>query len=144
MSLIDTEQVQARMALVDEHVRCENRHDLEAVMATFGADARFDDEPWGDHRTDRAGVRSYYTDLLRALPDLVIEVIHRHAARDSIVLEVVIGGTHRGAWRGLPAAGSGFPCAVCTRSTPLTGWQASGSTMTARRCSSSWASFTSP
>jgi len=113
MSLIDTEQVQARMALVDEHVRCENRHDLEAVMATFGADARFDDEPWGDHRTDRAGVRSYYTDLLRALPDLVIEVIHRHAARDSIVLEVVIGGTHRGAWRGLPATGRRVRVPLC-------------------------------
>jgi steroid delta-isomerase-like uncharacterized protein len=113
MSVFGTEHVQARMALVDEHVRCENRHDLEAVMATFGADARFDDEPWGDHRADRAGVRSYYADLLRALPDLAIEVIHRHVATDSIVLEVLIRGTHLGPWRGLPATGRRVRLPLC-------------------------------
>ena len=47
MSLLEAEHVQARMAVVDEHIRCENRHDLDAVMATFGMDARYDDEPWG-------------------------------------------------------------------------------------------------
>jgi steroid delta-isomerase-like uncharacterized protein len=101
------------MALVDEHIRCENRHDLDAVMATFGADARFDDEPWSDHRTGRAGVRSYYTDLLRALPDLVIEVVQRHAAGDSMVVEVIIRGTHLGAWRGLPATGRRVQVPLC-------------------------------
>jgi hypothetical protein len=74
MSLLEAERVQARMAVVDEHIRCENRHDLDAVMATFGMDARYDDEPWGDHRTGRDGVRSYYSELMRALPDLAIEV----------------------------------------------------------------------
>jgi steroid delta-isomerase-like uncharacterized protein len=98
---------------VDEHIRCENRHDLDAVMATFGADARFDDEPWGDHRTHRAGVRRYYTDLLRALPDLAIEVIHRHVASDSIVVEVIIRGTHLGPWRGLPATGRRVQVPLC-------------------------------
>lgn len=105
------------MALVEEHVRCENRHDLDAVMATFGGAARYDDEPWGDHRTGREGVRSYYTELMRALPDLAIEVRHRHVASESIVLEVTIRGTHRGPWRGLPATNRQveFPlCAVYT------------------------------
>ena len=32
MSLLDAERVQVRLAVVDEHIRCENRHDLEAVM----------------------------------------------------------------------------------------------------------------
>jgi steroid delta-isomerase-like uncharacterized protein len=117
MSLPETERVEARMAVVDEHIRCENRHDLDAVMATFGIDARYDDEPWGDHRTGRDGVRSYYTELMRALPDLAIEVRHRHVAADSLVLEVSIRGTHLGPWRGLPATGQRieFPlCAVYT------------------------------
>ena len=39
----ESERLRARMALVDEHVRCENRHDVEALMATFGMDA----EAWG-------------------------------------------------------------------------------------------------
>ena len=86
-------------------------------MATFGTTARYDDEPWADHRSGRDGVRSYYTDLMHALPDLAIEVRHRHVASDSIVLEVIIRGTHLGQWRGLPATGRRveFPlCAVYT------------------------------
>ena len=81
MSLPEAERGQARMAVVDEHIRGENRHDLDEVMATFGMDARYDDEPWRDHRTGRDAVRSYYTELMRALPDLAIEVRHRHVSR---------------------------------------------------------------
>ena len=117
MSQSVAENTAARIAVVEEHVRCENGHDLEAVMATFGAKARYDDEPWEDHRIGRDGVRSYYTELLRALPDLSIEVRHRHVATDSIVLEVTIRGTHLGPWRKLPATGRPleFPlCAVYT------------------------------
>ncbi len=47
MSLLEAKRAQARTAVVDEHIRCENRHDLDAMMATFGMDARYDDEPWG-------------------------------------------------------------------------------------------------
>jgi steroid delta-isomerase-like uncharacterized protein len=98
---------------VDEHVRCENRHDLDAVTATFGTDARYDDEPWKDHRIGRDGVRSYYTELMRALPDLAIEVKQRHAGSETLVLEVVIRGTHLGAWRGLPATGRRMEFPLC-------------------------------
>jgi steroid delta-isomerase-like uncharacterized protein len=101
------------MMLVEEHVRCENRHDVDAVMATFGTDARYDDEPWGDHRIGRDSVRSYYGELMRALPDLAIEVKHRHAASESVVLEVIIRGTHLGPWRGLPATGRRLEFPLC-------------------------------
>ena len=81
----DVERLKARLAIVEEHVRCENRHDLAGLMATFGADARYDDEPWQDHRLGLDGVRSYYTELLASLPDLAIEVRHRHVASDIAV-----------------------------------------------------------
>jgi steroid delta-isomerase-like uncharacterized protein len=103
----------ARLALVEEHVRAENRHDLDAIMGTFGASARYDDEPWADHRGGRAGVQTYYTELLRALPDLVIEINRRHVAAESIVLEVAIRGTHLGGWRGLPATGRKVDFPLC-------------------------------
>ena len=102
-----------RIAVVEEHVRSENRHDLEAVMATFGASARYDDEPWTDHRDGLDGVRSYYTELMRALPDLVVDVHRRHVSEDGIVLEVAIRGTHLGAWRGLPATGRRVDFPLC-------------------------------
>ena len=109
----DAERMQARLAVVDEHIRCENKHDLEGVLATFGSEARYDDEPWGDRRTGRDGVRSYYTELLNALPDLSIEVKRRHMAADSVVVEVIIRGTHLGPWRGLPATGRRLEFPLC-------------------------------
>jgi len=113
MSLLEVDRLQARMAVVDEHIRCENLHDLDAVMATFGAQARYDDEPWGDHRAGHAGVRSYYTELMRALPDLAIEVRQKHIASDSLIVEVIIRGTHLGSWRGLPATGRRMEFPLC-------------------------------
>ncbi len=113
MSLIDPERLQRRVAIVDEHIRCENQHNLDAVMATFGNDARYDDEPWADHRTGRDGVRTYYGELLQALPDLKIEVKGRHVAADSVIVEVTISGTHLGAWRGLPATGRQVEFGLC-------------------------------
>jgi steroid delta-isomerase-like uncharacterized protein len=113
MTLPEAGRVQARMAVVEEHIRCENRHELDALMATFGLDARYDHEPWGDHRIGRDGVRSYHAELLRALPDLAIEVKHRHLASDSVVVEVTIRGTHLGPWRGLPATGRRLEFPLC-------------------------------
>jgi steroid delta-isomerase-like uncharacterized protein len=100
MPEVDAARLTARLALVEEHVRCENRHDLAGLMATFGAEARYDDEPWQDHRLGLEGVRAYYTELLASLPDLAIDIRHRHVASDAIVLEVTIRGTHLGLWRG--------------------------------------------
>ena len=107
------DRLQARLAVVEEHVGCENRHDLDGLMATFGSEARYDDEPWGDHRAGRDGVRSYYAELLRAVPDLEIEILRRHASADAVVLEGVIRGTHLGPWRGLPATGRRVEIPLC-------------------------------
>ena len=74
-------------------------------MATFGINAQYDDEPWGDHRIGRDGVRSYYSELMRALPDLAIEVKQRHVTSESVVVEVLIRGTHLDTWRGLQPTG---------------------------------------
>jgi steroid delta-isomerase-like uncharacterized protein len=113
MTVAGIASMDARMAVVERHVRSENLHDLEAVMATFGSEARYDDEPWGDHREGRDGVRSYYSELMRALPDLGIDILRRHVSSDCIVLEVRIRGTHLGAWRGLPATGRPLDFPLC-------------------------------
>ena len=113
MSAVQIDRRDARLAIVEQHVRCENLHDLDAVMATFGTGARYDDEPWDDHRQGLDGVRSYYSELMQALPDLVIEILHPHIAADCIVLEVAIRGTQRGAWRGLPPTGRRVDFPLC-------------------------------
>jgi hypothetical protein len=81
------------------------KHDLEGVVRTFGETARYDDEPWGEHYEGRGGVRLFYEQLMKALPDLEIEVQRRHVTDDAIIVEVVIRGTHLGGWRSLPATG---------------------------------------
>jgi steroid delta-isomerase-like uncharacterized protein len=97
------DRVSARIAVVEQHIRLENEHDLEGVLRTFGDSAHYDDEPWGEHYKGRDGVRAFYEQLMHALPDLEIEVLRRHVADDSILVEVMIRGTHLGGWRGLPA-----------------------------------------
>src|SRR5215475_6269085 len=82
----------ARLAIVEKHVRLENEHDLEGVLATFGESARYDDEAWDEHYTGHAGVRSFYTPLMRAMPDLVIDIQSRHICEDAIILQVMIRG----------------------------------------------------
>ena len=103
----------ARLAVVEEHVRLENRHDLHGIMGTFGASARYDEEPWDDHHIGRDAVRGYYDRLFRAMPDLLIDVRQRHVAEEAVLLEVMISGHHLGAWRGLPPTGRPLRFPLC-------------------------------
>jgi steroid delta-isomerase-like uncharacterized protein len=105
--------IRARLEVVEEHVRRENAHDLPGLMTTFGHQAWYDDEPWGEHHDGREAVRRYYEDLIAALPDLHIDIVHRLAAEDGVALEVRISGTHLGPWRGLPPTGRRVDFPLC-------------------------------
>jgi steroid delta-isomerase-like uncharacterized protein len=82
-------------------------------MHTFGDNGCYDDEPWNEHYTGLMGVRDYYAQLMRSVPDLYIDVQREHVAEDAIVLEVIIRGTHLGTWRGLPATGRPVAVPLC-------------------------------
>lgn len=103
----------ARLALVEQHISFENAHDLAGVLSTFGTAARYDDEAWAEHYKGADGVRHFYEQIMSALPDLNIDLRRRHPTEDAIVLEVVIRGTHLGAWRGLPATGRRVEIPLC-------------------------------
>jgi steroid delta-isomerase-like uncharacterized protein len=92
-----------RVAAVEEHLRHENAHDLDGLLSTFGGNAVYEDAPWSERHEGLGAVREYYERLFRAAPDLHVEVKKRHVSADAIVLEVLVTGTHRGPWRGLPA-----------------------------------------
>jgi steroid delta-isomerase-like uncharacterized protein len=103
----------ARIATVEQHIRLENEHDLEGVLRTFGDIPRYDDEPWGEHYEGRSGVRLFYEQLMKALPDIEIEVQRRHVTDDAILVEVMIRRTHLGGWRGLLATGRRVEFPLC-------------------------------
>jgi hypothetical protein len=130
------ERLAARIAIVEEHVRLENEHDLEGVLRTFGDTARYDDEPWGEHYQGRKGVRSFYKQLMTALPDLQIEVQRQHVTDDSIgsksrfaALTLVDGVVFP-----RPGGESSAHSAEFTRSTAMIVWPAKKSITTGARC----------
>jgi steroid delta-isomerase-like uncharacterized protein len=112
-ALISSDRLSARIALVEQHIRLENAHDLEGVLCTFGNTARYEDEAWGEKYQGRDGVRGFYEQLMGALPDLEIDVQRRHVTEDAILVEVVIRGTHLGSWRDLPATGRRVEVPLC-------------------------------
>jgi len=103
----------ARIAIVERHIQLENQHDLEGVLRTFGDLAQYDDEAWGEHYAGHDGVRQFYMQLMRALPDLQILVQRRYVTDDAIIVEVLILGTHLDTWRGLPATGRRVEIPLC-------------------------------
>ena len=96
------DRIRAQVALVEEHVRRENAHDMPGIMATLG-----------EHHEGRTrGSRT-----CSSLPDLRIDITRCLAAEEGVALEVRISGTHLGPWRGLPPTGRrvSFPlCGVYT------------------------------
>jgi steroid delta-isomerase-like uncharacterized protein len=102
-----------RLKLVRDHIRFENAHDLAAVLATFGSSARYDDEPWDEHHLGRDAVRSFYEELLRAMPDLEIAIRKEHTSSEAVIIECLIRGTHAGTWRNLPATGRRLELPLC-------------------------------
>src|SRR3989304_9682325 len=113
MNATTSDRITAHLDLVREHNRRENAHALPGIMSTFGPQASYDDEPWGEHHESREAVQDYYMDLLKALPDLRIDVRNELATEDGVALEVVISGTHMGSWRGLPATGRHVEFTLC-------------------------------
>src|ERR1700730_10050205 len=114
-------RTKARIQIVEEHVRLENLHDLAGILSTFGPNARYDDEPWDDHRIGRDQVHLYYKQMLAAAADFPIEVRNRHATGEAVILEVTISGTHTGDWRGLPAPRGKKSVFLCAGSLPSIG-----------------------
>lgn len=110
---IPSDRKSARVALVRQHVRLENEHHLDGVLSTFGENAQYQDEAWGDCYEGRDGVRLYYEQLIAALPDLEIRVLKEHVSEENVLLEVLICGTHLGPWRGLPATGRRVEIPLC-------------------------------
>ncbi len=103
------------LALVEEHLEAENRHDLDHLMETFGRQPSF-----GLNDLKLEG-----NDAIRALYDgfgfgdrggfsnLACQVVRRHIGDDSITVELMLQGLHTGEWQGIPATGKAFGVPAC-------------------------------
>lgn len=53
-------RLERRLALVKAHVDCENRHDFEGILRTFGTSVAYEDQAWRTRYPRSEGVRQYY------------------------------------------------------------------------------------
>lgn len=93
-----------RMALVEEHAAAEDRHDLDATIATFHR-PRYEIIPTGEIFDGEAEVRRMHAYNWRAFPDFRSEHITLRHLDDGIVDESWLSGTHLGPFHGLPPTG---------------------------------------
>jgi hypothetical protein len=102
----------ARLTAVRNLLEAQGRHDLPAILASFGSQPTLE-FAGGPRHIGAERVGQIYGDLLRAFPDLTIEVLAEHVAERSIVVEMVLRGTHRQQWLGMAPRGRPLSLPVC-------------------------------
>lgn len=98
-----------REAVLTTHLEAERQGDPDAIIATFArpryeliATNRVYDGP------DEVG--RYLVERRHAFPDLHTDVIALHHAERSVLAEIWLSGTHRGAFADVEATGRTFRC----------------------------------
>jgi SnoaL-like domain len=64
----------ARQKIVDEHIRLEGEHDLEALVQTFGADPEWHNQAAAEILQGHEAIRGFYSDLFGGFPDFWVDI----------------------------------------------------------------------
>ena len=113
---LSQDRLQTRIRCLEEHLRAENLHDVDAIMKTFadGGVLVFN----GARLADQERIRMLHEQLgfgeQGGFSDLRVEEKHRYVSDDAIILEQVVSGSHTGEWQGIAATGRQIEVAVCT------------------------------
>ena len=93
---------QRREEIIKQHADAENRHDVEATIATFHR-PRY--EVNGVPSDGEQAVRELLQGLMSGFPDLHVDIGEFRHADDAVFGETLITGTHDGEWAGIPPTG---------------------------------------
>ncbi len=91
-----------REEIVKQHVEAENRHDIDATIATFDQ-PRY--EMNGAPSDGEAAVRELLAGLIQGFPDIQAEDVSLRHMEGGVLVEGMIRGTHSGDWAGIPPTG---------------------------------------
>src|SRR3982751_1380488 len=112
---LSPDQIQARLQIVDEHMRAENSHDVDAIMRTFNDNALFVLN--GDTFTGQESIRGMYEAFgfgdRGGFSNVHVEVKQQHVSDNAVILEAIISGEHTNTWQGIPATGRKFEVPLC-------------------------------
>ncbi|HYV89188.1 MAG TPA: nuclear transport factor 2 family protein, partial [Candidatus Polarisedimenticolia bacterium] len=103
----------ARVTAVRALLDAQRKHDLPGLLAQFGPEPTLE-FAGGPRHMGKERVEQIYGDMLRAFPDLTIDVIGEHASERSVVVEFVMQGTHRQQWLGMAPRGRLLTLPVCS------------------------------
>lgn len=92
------------LALIRRHVEAENRHDIEATLATLHPECEFVDHAMGRVFRGHAGAREHYALWWRAF-DLQVQGGKHHLSGDTFIAETRFRGRHHGDFMGVAASG---------------------------------------
>ena len=109
-------QIQARLELVEEHIRAENAHDVDGIMNTFGKHPvfRLNGDTFDGHDSIRALYQGFgFGGSGSGFSEVHVEIDRRHVSDDAIILEVTLTGEHTETWQGIPATGRKFAIPLC-------------------------------
>jgi steroid delta-isomerase-like uncharacterized protein len=93
---------QRREAIVRQHAEAENRHDVEATIATFHHPCY---EFNGETIDGAEAVRELLQGFMNGFPDFHADIGKMRHADDAVFGETIITGTHDGEWAGIPPTG---------------------------------------
>jgi steroid delta-isomerase-like uncharacterized protein len=96
---------ETREAIVLEHFRAENAHDIDGVIATF-ARPRYEMMHLGRDHDGEQEVRELIAGLIKGLPDINAEPGELRHTEDAVVVECITTGTHDGFFAGLEPTGN--------------------------------------
>lgn len=95
---------QKRNSVVIQHVEAENRHDVDASIATFYT-PRYQVFPMGIIHDGEQAVGELLSGMFKGFPDFTVVIIKTYHSDDAVILEVRMKGTHLGDWAGLKPTG---------------------------------------
>lgn len=94
--------------LVKDHLRAEDAHDVDSILATFTDDCVYRIPAYDVALRGKSEIGRFYQGMFETFPDFVNESETFHVSPDAVFVEVVTVRTHRGDWRDIEPTGTTF------------------------------------
>ncbi len=93
---------------VKTHIEVENKHDMEAMLATLVDENPIREEVAGQTYRGRDAVAKRYSDLWEAFPNFTVTPTALYEDGDVVVMQADYTGTHMGVFNDHPPTGKSF------------------------------------